>query len=143
MTLAAVMVIGLAGGFFSALFGVGGGILFVPALSLGFGMSQLQAEASSLFAILPTALVGTSRLHRHRQVDGRMSAIVGGASIVGVQAGVLLAERLPADELRRLFGALLLIVAISLARKTLKRPEDRTRDEGADAEPGATTEVTK
>ena len=111
MTIALVIVVGALGGVFAGLFGVGGGILFVPTLALVLGLTQLHAEASSLLAILPTALVGTWRQMRYRNVDVRAALAIGIASIAGVQGGVLVAESLPESTLRRLFGVLLLITA--------------------------------
>jgi uncharacterized membrane protein YfcA len=115
LTIALVIVIGLAGGFLAGLFGVGGGILFVPTLALVLGLTQLHAEASSLLAILPTAVVGSWRQIRYRNVDLRAAVAIGAASIAGVQGGVLLAEALPEHLLRRLFGILLLVTAAQLA----------------------------
>jgi uncharacterized membrane protein YfcA len=116
--LAFVALIGLVGGALAGLFGVGGGIVFVPALALVLGLAQLHAEASSLLAILPTALVGTWRQRRYGNVDGKVALAVGLASIGGVQVGVLLAESLPEGILRRLFGALLLVTAAHFAWRT-------------------------
>jgi uncharacterized membrane protein YfcA len=114
MTIALVIVIGLAGGALAGLFGVGGGILFVPTLALVLGLTQLHAEASSLLAILPTALVGTWRQRGYGNVDLRAAAVIGLGSIGGVQLGVLLAETLPESVLRRLFGALLILSAAQI-----------------------------
>jgi hypothetical protein len=111
MTIALVLLIGFAGGILAGLFGVGGGILFVPTLALVLGLTQLHAEASSLLAILPTSIVGTWRQHRYGNVDLRAAAFIGLGAIVGVEGGVALAEALPEDALRRLFGVLLLISA--------------------------------
>jgi Predicted permeases len=111
MTIALVIAIGTAGGVLAGLFGVGGGILFVPTLALVLGLTQLHAEASSLLAILPTAVVGTWRNQRYGNVDLRAAAIIGVASILGVQGGVLVAESLPDSTLRKLFGVLLLITS--------------------------------
>ena len=121
MTIAMVVAIGLAGGVLAGLFGVGGGILFVPTLALGLGLTQLHAEASSLLAILPTAAVGSWRQHRYGNVELRAAAIVGAASIVGIQLGVVLAESLPESTLRRFFGILLLITAGQVAWRTRRR----------------------
>ena len=93
------------------LFGVGGGIVFVPILVFALGLTQLHAEASSLLAIVPIAVVGTWRQHRYGNVDFGAALTVGAISIAGVQAGVLLAEGLPEATLRRLFGGLLLLTA--------------------------------
>jgi uncharacterized protein len=110
-----VILVGLAGGLLAGTFGVGGGIVFVPTLALGLGLTQLHAQASSLLAILPTAAVGTWRQLRLGNVDVRVAVIVGLASVLGVQGGVLVAESLPEDELRRLFGAFLILTAVQLA----------------------------
>lgn len=115
MTLVVVALLGLGAGVLAGLFGVGGGILFVPTLALGLGLTQLHAEASSLLAILPTALVGTWRQQRYGNVDLRVAAVVGIASIGGVEAGVIVAEALPGSVLRRLFGLLLIGTAIQIA----------------------------
>ena len=114
MTIALVIVIGCIGGALAGLFGVGGGILFVPTLALVLGLTQLHAEATSLLAILPTALVGTWRQRGYGNVDLRAAAVIGVGSIGGVQLGVLLAESLPEGVLRRLFGGLLIVTAAQL-----------------------------
>lgn len=111
MTLALVALVGLAAGVLAGLFGVGGGILFVPTLVLGLGLTQLHAEASSLLAILPTALVGTLRQQRYGNLDLRAATVVGIASIFGVEGGVAVAEALPESVLQRLFGVLLIATA--------------------------------
>ena len=121
MTEVLVVVIGLGGGVLAGLFGVGGGIVFVPTLTLALGLTQLHAEASSLLAILPTAVVGTWRQRRYGNVDIRAAAIVGLASIGGVQVGVVVAEALPEATLRRLFGVFLLITAGHIAWRA-RRP---------------------
>jgi uncharacterized protein len=115
MTIAAVVAIGFAGGILAGLFGVGGGIVFVPTLTLVLGLTQLHAEASSLLAILPTAMFGTWRQRRYGNVDFRLAAIVGLGSIVGVQIGVVVAEALPGTILRRLFAVLVLASAGQIA----------------------------
>lgn len=114
MSLVVVGLLGVAGGMLAGLFGVGGGILFVPTLVLVLNLTQVHAEATSLLAILPTALVGSWRQRRYGNVDLRVAVIVGIASIGGVQLGVLLAESLPETLLRRLFGVLLIGVAGNL-----------------------------
>jgi uncharacterized protein len=118
VTLVLVGLLGLVAGVLAGLFGVGGGILFVPTLVLGLGLTQLHAEASSLLAILPTALIGSLRQWRYGNVDLRAAGLLGLASIGGIQLGVFVAERLPEATLRRLFGALLLAAAAHLAWRT-------------------------
>lgn len=106
--------LGFAAGMLAGLFGVGGGILFVPTLVL-LGLDQLDAEATSLLAILPTVAAGTWRQSRYGNVDWRAAALLGLASIAGVQAGAVIALALPEHILRRLFGLLVLGVAAQLA----------------------------
>ena len=101
-------------------FGVGGGILFVPTL-VALGLSQLEAEATSLLAILPTVAAGTWRQRRYGNVRWRTALILGLASLAGVAAGVAIATSLSEDTLRRLFAVLLLGVAAQLAWRA-RRP---------------------
>ncbi|HWH04931.1 MAG TPA: sulfite exporter TauE/SafE family protein [Gaiellaceae bacterium] len=113
-TVALALSLGFLAGIAAGLFGVGGGILFVPVL-LGLGLGQLEAEATSLLAILPTVVAGTWRQHGYGNVRWSAALVVGVTSIAGVQAGVLLATSLPEDVLRRLFALLLVAVAAQLA----------------------------
>jgi uncharacterized membrane protein YfcA len=114
--------VGLFAGVLAGLFGVGGGILFVPTLTLVLGLTQLHAEATSLLAILPTSIAGAWRQRRYGNVRWRASLVVGLAAVAGVEGGVQLAEALPEHVLRRLFGVLMLAVAAQLAWRTLRRP---------------------
>ena len=117
----AAALLGAGAGVLSGLFGVGGGILFVPTLTLGLGLTQLHGEATSLLAIIPTVLAGTWRQQRYGNVRWRSALILGVAAIAGVEAGVQIAEQLPQDALRRLFGALMLFVAAQVAFRTLRK----------------------
>lgn len=118
-TIALAVVLGLAAGVMSGLFGVGGGILFVPAL-VALGLGQVEAAATSLLAVVPTAAVGSWRQARYGNLRARPALIVGVASIVGVEIGVQIATSLPEDLLRRLFGVLLVLVAAQLAWRTIR-----------------------
>jgi hypothetical protein len=115
------VVVGFAAGILAGMFGVGGGILFVPVLTLALGLEQHHAQATSLLAILPTVAVGTWRQQRYGNVRWRASLILGVAGVGGVLAGGSLAESLPGDVLRRLFGALLVVVAAQIAWRAWKR----------------------
>jgi uncharacterized protein len=108
------LVLGLAAGVLAGLFGVGGGILFVPTLVL-LGLGQLEAEATSLLAILPTVAAGVWRQQRYGNVRWPAAAAIGVASIPGVALGVWVAESMPEHVLRRLFAVLLLAVAGQIA----------------------------
>jgi hypothetical protein len=115
-----VALVGLGAGVLAGMFGVGGGILFVPALAYGLGLSQLHAEASSLLAILPTVAAGAWRQQRYGNVRWRPAALIGVTAIAGVEAGVRVAEAMPEDTLRRLFGLLVILVAAQLCWRARK-----------------------
>jgi len=121
-TILVAIVIGLAAGALGGLFGVGGGIIFVPSLVLLFDLGQVDAEATSLLAILPVVAVGTWRQHRYGNVRWRAAAVIGVVAVIGVQLGVLTAKSLPESVLQRLFAALLLIVAAQLAWRAHRLP---------------------
>ena len=115
------LVLGLGAGVLSGMFGVGGGILFVPTLTLVIGLTQIEAEATSLAAMVPVVAVGAWRQNRHGLVRWRVATIVGLASGLGVIGGVILAEALPEHALRKLFALLLVVTAVQLvvsARRT-------------------------
>jgi uncharacterized membrane protein YfcA len=107
-------VLGVGAGILSGLFGVGGGILFVPTLT-ALGLTQLHAEATSLLAIIPTALVGVWRQHRYGNVRWRGALVIGVASIGATIAGAQVAETLPEATLRKLFAALMIVTAAQIA----------------------------
>ena len=115
MEIAVALALGLIAGVLAGLFGVGGGILFVPTLIIVFGLGQVEAQATSLLAILPTVAAGTWRQHSYGNVRWRAAAVIGATAVVGVELGVLTATALPEETLRRLFGVLVLAVAAQLA----------------------------
>ena len=115
MTVLLAVLLGLAAGVLSGMFGVGGGILFVPTLSLVVGLSHLEAQATSLAAIIPVVAVGAWLQSRDRNVRWRAALEIGLASALGVAGGVVLADALSDDTLRRLFAGLLVVVAARLA----------------------------
>jgi uncharacterized protein len=114
-TIVLALVLGFAAGALSGLFGVGGGLLFVPTLALVLDLSQLSAQATSLAAMIPVVAVGAWRQHLEGNVDWRAAVAVGLASAGGVAAGAILADALPEHLLRYLFASLLLAVAGRLA----------------------------
>jgi uncharacterized protein len=112
--------IGLAGGVIAGLLGVGGGVLFVPGLVIFLGLSQHEAEATSLLAIVPVALVGTYRQDQYGNVQRRDALLLGLLSLAGAAAGVALANALSGAVLRDAFAALILLVAAQLTRRALR-----------------------
>jgi uncharacterized protein len=119
-TIALAVLLGALAGVVAGFFGVGGGILFVPTLALAFGLTQLEAEATSLAAILPAVAAGAWQQQRYGNVDWRGAAIIGLASIVGIELGVRVADALPEDLLRTLFALLMFAVAAQLAIRAVR-----------------------
>jgi uncharacterized membrane protein YfcA len=107
--------LGFAAGMLAGLFGIGGGTLFVPTLIILFGLSQVEAQATSLLAILPTVAAASWRQHIYGHARWGASFVIGTTAIVGVELGVFVATSLPESTLRRLFGVLVLGVAAQLA----------------------------
>ena len=115
----AAIAIGLTAGVVAGLLGVGGGVLFVPALVFVVGLGQHQAEATSLLAIVPVALAGTYQQDRYGNVRRRDALVLGVLSLAGAGAGVALANALSGSALRDCFAAFMVLVAAQLARRTL------------------------
>jgi uncharacterized protein len=122
------VIMGAAAGVVSGLLGVGGGILFVPALTLVLSLSQIKAEATSLLAIIPVALVGAARQYRYGNVRVRDSAFLGLLSAVGVAGGVALANVLPQRALKLGFAALMLLVAARFLRRWVQARQRPTAE---------------
>jgi uncharacterized membrane protein YfcA len=118
--------IGLAAGVLAGLLGLGGGVLFVPGLVIFLGLSQHQAEATSLLAIVPVALVGALAQDRQGNVCRPDALRMGVISIVGAAAGVALANVLSGAVLRTAFALLILLIAAQLVRRTLGRQGENT-----------------
>ena len=113
------IVLGLAAGVMSGLFGVGGGILFVPTL-VALGLGQIEAQATSLLAILPTVAVGAANQRRYGNLRLRTALVLGLASVLGVEFGARIATSLSETTLRRLFATLLFAVAIQLVWRAIR-----------------------
>lgn len=116
----AAAVLGGLAGVLSGMFGVGGGILFVPALVLLLSLSQVKAEATSLLAIVPVALVGAIRQYRYGNVEPRDGLILGALSAGGVAAGVVLANLVPDRPLRLMFAGVMALVALQFLRRFVR-----------------------
>lgn len=126
---------GLGAGVVSGLAGVGGGNLFVPGLVYVLGLSQIEAEATSLLAIVPVSMLGTWRHYRYGNLDLRMGLTIGALAVPGALLGVVVANALPGRVLQVGFAGLLLFVAQSLVRKTLRERRDAQRAPADDAAP--------
>jgi uncharacterized membrane protein YfcA len=115
------VVLGLGAGFLAGMFGIGGGIVFVPAL-VALGLDHHEAIGTSLLAILPTVLVGTWSQSRYGNVRWRAALVLGLAAAATAQGGAALAESLSDATLRRLFAGLLVAVAFQVAWRA-RRPD--------------------
>jgi uncharacterized protein len=112
-----LVALGLAAGMAGGLVGVGGGVLFVPALVVFAGESQLDAQSTSLIAIVLVSLVGTWRQRGYGNVRLRDGLLIGVLSPVGVVAGVGLANAVPERALELSFAAVQLVFAWQLAKR--------------------------
>jgi uncharacterized protein len=113
------ILVGLAAGVVAGMLGVGGGVLFVPGLVLFLDLSQIDAEATSLAAMVPVALVGAWRQDRYDNVRFDDAAVIGGLSLAGAVGGVVIANAVSERALEVGFAAVLLFVAAQLARRAL------------------------
>ncbi len=123
----AAAIMGFAGGMVGGLLGVGGGVLFVPALAIFLDESQVRAEATSLLAIVPVALVAVWRQLGYGNVRVRDGLVIGGLSPLGVGIGVVVANEISQRALELVFAGLALVIATQLVIRAL-RPADRPRD---------------
>jgi uncharacterized protein len=119
--LAAILLGFLAGGV-AGLVGVGGGILFVPALAIFMDQSQLEAEATSLVAIVLVAIVGTWRQFGYGNVRLRDGIMIGVLSPAGVVGGTVLANNVSERALEIGFAGLVLFFAAQLVRRSFREP---------------------
>ena len=120
MTYVLAAILGIVAGILSGLFGVGGGILFVPTLTW-LGLTQLHAEATSLLAIIPTVLVGVTRHHLYGNVRWRGALLIGAASVGAAFGGAAVAQSVPESILRKLFAGVLLITAAQIAWRVRRK----------------------
>ncbi len=111
----AAIILGFAGGVVGGLLGVGGGILFVPALAIFLDESQVEAEATSLLAIVPVAIVAVWRQLGYGNVRVRDGLLIGALSPAGVAIGVVAANEISQRALELIFAGLALLIAIQLA----------------------------
>jgi uncharacterized protein len=117
MTYVLAAALGAVAGVLAGMFGVGGGILFVPTL-VALGLTQVHAEATSLLAMIPVVLLGVWRQHGYGNVRWRSSLLIGLGSIGAAVGGAALAVSLPEGVLKRLFAVLLLFTAGQIAWRT-------------------------
>jgi uncharacterized membrane protein YfcA len=122
--------IGAAAGVVAGMFGVGGGILFVPALVFVAGLSQVDAEATSLLAMIPVAILGAYRQHRYGNLRPRDGALLGVLGVFGTVGGIALANALPERALEVVFACLLLLIAAQMGRRGARGLRQERRERG-------------
>ena len=119
----AAAIMGFAGGMVGGLLGVGGGVLFVPALAIFLDESQVRAEATSLLAIVPVALVAVWRQLGYGNVRVRDGLVIGALSPVGVAIGVISSNTIPQRALELTFAGLALLIAAQLVIRAVREPQ--------------------
>jgi uncharacterized membrane protein YfcA len=124
-----IVLIGVVAGILAGMLGIGGGALFVPALVAIVGLRQVDAEATSLLAIVPVALVDAARQHRYGNLRLQDGLIVGVLAIPGAIVGVALVNALPARAVEVAFALLQLFVATQLVRKAMAPAVDSRAQE--------------
>ena len=123
MSEVAAAILGFAGGMVGGLLGVGGGILFVPALTIFMGETQVRAEATSLLAIVPVALVAVWRQIGYGNVRVRDGLVIGALSPVGVAIGVVGSNEISQRALELIFAGLALVIAAQLVFRVTRPAE--------------------
>jgi uncharacterized membrane protein YfcA len=116
------ILIAVAGGFAGGLVGVGGGVLFVPALTIFLGLTQVEGESTSLLMIVIVALVGAYRQNGSGNVRLRQALIIGALSPIGVLIGVAVSNHVSERLLQLSFAALALFMAAQLVRRARSAP---------------------
>jgi uncharacterized membrane protein YfcA len=113
------IMIGALAGVAAGMLGIGGGALFVPALVIFMDLGHVEAEATSLLAIVPVAIVGAWRQHDYGNLRVRDGLLVGALAIPGAIGGVALVNVLPERAVQLGFAVFLLFVAYKLTRRAL------------------------
>ena len=114
LEIAVLVPIGVVVGAFSAIFGVGGGVLVVPVLAIGFGFDQHLAQGTSLAVIVPTAVAGAAAHHKRGYLKLGLAAGLGLGGVVGVVAGAVIALGTSAELLRNVFGIFLVVFGLRI-----------------------------
>ena len=108
------VLVGALGGLAAGMLGVGGGVLFVTALVVFLGLAQVPAEATSLLAIVPVALIGAWRQFRYGNLRPLDSALLGGLAVPGAVGGVAIVNVVPERAVELAFAGLLVVIAARL-----------------------------
>lgn len=126
-----VIVLGFCGGVVAGMLGVGGGIIFVPSLVIFLDDTQLEAESTSLLAIVPVAIAGVIRQVGYGNVRIKEGVIIGLLSIPGVAIGVLVSNAVPQRALEIGFAELLIVVAAQLVMRAGRKDREAAEPKAA------------
>ena len=124
------ILVGALAGLLAGLLGVGGGALFVPALTIFLGLRQVEAEATSLLAIMPMALVGAVNQYRYGNLRLPDALLLGPLAIPGAVAGVAIVNVVPERAVQIAFAGLLLVIAARMVRGAPPREHGADRGVG-------------
>lgn len=131
MEIVGLIVLGLIAGSLAAALGIGGGIIFVPALVTFFGFTQIEAQGTSLAIIIPTAIVATIGHARRHRIDWPVAITAGLTGIIGAALGANLALQLDEHTLSRIFSILLAVLGVRMALRAWSlRPSADSIDPG-------------
>lgn len=121
-TFIALLIIGLLAGILSGIFGIGGGVIIVPALIYLLGYSQHKATGTSLAVLLPPiGLAAVIEYYRHNNVDLYAAIIIALTALIGAWLGAILANQLSGPVLRLYFGIFVVIMGFYLIYGAIKR----------------------
>lgn len=117
---AGAIAVGFVAGAIAGMFGVGGGVVFVPGLVFVLGLNQVDAEATSLLAIVPVALVGAYRQSAYGNLRLRDGIVVGALAVPFAAVGVVIVNAVPERAIELAFAALMIYVAVGLLRSDVR-----------------------
>lgn len=124
MTVIGLIAIGLIAGGLAATLGVGGGIVYVPALVTLFSFAQHEAQGTSLAIMIPTTMLAAALHSKAGRVDWRVALTLGAGGVIGGVLGARLALSLEAPVLRRMFAVFLVLMAVRMLRRTTRRSHE-------------------
>ena len=108
------LIIGIFAGFFSGMFGIGGGIIFIPAMIYFLKVPQHTAQGTALIVILPTALTGAMSYYHAGYLNVEYLVWIAAGSMIGVLLGSFFAHELHPNILRKIFGVLMIVAAVKM-----------------------------